>query len=253
MTEGEATHTQVYTMPRFASSSQKNKSRSIALLLDFMKRMPDRQSQVQWLQSFTMVGNSQDIQRRVQDHRMISHMGKTAKLWALMAFCLTYIAVDPQDVIVPVCKAWKLEHMNLGEVLVTIIAGSLVSRGGLNVHPAGTRSEKKRLPQREFDECRRLILSKPWYLENLRASVFAFGHLPKAEHVLPMRPDMGHLDQAARALEQTLRALFPVANACSKAVDQATLRLDDVQRRLDALDKLMEPGDDELHATLCFS
>ncbi|KAH9890728.1 hypothetical protein F4778DRAFT_796227 [Xylariomycetidae sp. FL2044] len=164
----------ISTPLRFASSGE-NPAQHIRELISTLKLRgrPHGDPEDDCLQSFCMVGCSKEVVKRTQDHRLIGSMGNSAKLWALMVSCLRYNGLDPSETIIPICKAWKVRQINLAEILFTVIAGSLVSVGGMNVHPPGTRSETTAIPSdKSLNECKALVFKhNEWYLENVKDTV----------------------------------------------------------------------------------
>ncbi|KAI1076703.1 hypothetical protein F5B20DRAFT_593947 [Whalleya microplaca] len=185
--------TQTHTMPRFASSSQANKSKHVRCFKATLKERnvtdeyPDEPS----LQSMYMVGNSDDVERP----------NKTTHIWGLLASCLKYMGLEAEETIIPVCKAWKVEHISFAEILVTVLAGSLVSVGGLNVAQPGTKSEKNPLSERILNKCRSHVWrTKPWLEENL-------------QHTYDAKPDARRLAAAQCQLDKVpLEKLQEMAN-----------------------------------------
>ncbi|KAI0010045.1 hypothetical protein F4779DRAFT_579106 [Xylariaceae sp. FL0662B] len=187
----ELDNTQTYQMPRFASISQAGNSRHVRELTSTLKRRnvsdecPDEPS----LQSMYMVGASDDVDRSKQSHRLITSLGGTTHLWGLLASCLKYMDLNPEETIIPVCKAWKVEHINFSEILVTVLAGSLVSVGGLNVAQPGGKSEKNPPSERILERCRTHVWGvKPWLEENL-------------QHTYNAHPDVQRLAAAQKELD----------------------------------------------------
>ncbi|KAI4868250.1 hypothetical protein F4820DRAFT_456552 [Hypoxylon rubiginosum] len=171
-TTTEDSQSQNFSMPRFASSSRKNKSRHVWQLIALLKKRddPNAPQKEPCKQCFCMVGNSDD---------------------GLLVSCLKYAGFEVQDTIVPICKAWRIDHINLSEILLTVLAGSLVSVGGLNVKQPGTKSEKNPPSDRAFEGCRLHVWrGNPWFEENLVHSY------PQMKEYIDAESELGQSSQA---------------------------------------------------------
>ena len=250
----EASVIEEFSLPRFASSDRKNQSRNIKLLLETMRGLTITEPDISWLQSFTIVGNAEDVMRRVQDHRFLSSLSKTPKLWGLVGSCLKYMDLESQAVIVPICKAWKTEHINLGEILITVIAGSLVSRGGLNVYRPGTRSEKTAPSQRELDECRRLVLSKPWYMDNIRASTYTTRHMKGVQEYSADDHDIKKLEEELVADKEWFNQVHSWKDKIEQALDDHSDICDSAEKGIARIQEEMADvdGQEDLLSALRF-
>ncbi|KAI1480341.1 hypothetical protein F4774DRAFT_425116 [Daldinia eschscholtzii] len=209
--------------PRFASSSKTNKSRSVRHLIQMLRKrnIANVDENEPAKQSVCMVGNSDDIEKRTQNHRLISALSNTAHCWGLLVSCLKYAGLEPEETIIPVCKAWKVEHINMAEILVTVLAGSLISVGGLNVKQAGTKSEKNPPHARVFESGRiHVWRSKPWFHENLAHSNPSLSKLLEAEQEL----DEIDMDALEAKVEE-------VANLNDK-LEKQLAELDAIEERL---------------------
>lgn len=155
--------------PRFArGTTGLDLTRNIdALIAMFEKRCVEAGDDEQ-IQSPIAVGNSNDTEKRKQAYRpSLGSLGNTAKVYGLTLSCLSYNGLSPQEVFVPIVKAWQVSQINLGEVLVTLLAGSLVSVGGFNVHAPGLKKETDPPGDDVFEDTRRLVDRAPWFLSNL--------------------------------------------------------------------------------------
>lgn len=81
-TTTEDSQSQNFSMPRFASSSRKNKSRHVWQLIALLKKRddPNAPQKEPCKQCFCMVGNSDDVEKRKQHHRLIGSLTNTAHL-----------------------------------------------------------------------------------------------------------------------------------------------------------------------------
>ncbi|KAI1458659.1 hypothetical protein F4805DRAFT_121641 [Annulohypoxylon moriforme] len=164
------------TTLRFANAEGKQKARAARLLSSMLTK---QQSEVfgthrktPSMQSLSMVGNAGDILQRFQSHRLTSNLANSPKIWGLLIHCLAHIGLQPEVVLLPVCKAWETKHINHAEVLVTLLAGSLIEVSGLNIKLPGTRNDNASAAA--LADCRSEVLgAKPWYLQNLRRSLVA--------------------------------------------------------------------------------
>ncbi|KAI8963171.1 hypothetical protein F5Y11DRAFT_167601 [Daldinia sp. FL1419] len=183
-----------WAQPRFSGSGKANKSQSVNHMISMLRKRNiagvDRNEPCR--QSVCMVGNSDDIMCRTQNHRLISSLSNSAKTWGLLVSCLKYAGIEAEDTILPACKAWKVKHINMAEILLTVLSGSLISVGGLNVKSPGTKSEKSPPSYRVFEASRtHEWKAKPWYEENM------FHTIPHLRRLSDARQELEAVDHAS--------------------------------------------------------
>lgn len=162
---------ETYPMPRFASTSNTDKSkhvRELFHLLETSRNVAGWDRNANSLQSVCMVGNSDDVEKQKQSHSLIGSLTNTPHTWGLLVSCLRYIGLEPEETCIPICKSWKPEHTNQAEILITILSGSLISVGGLNVHQLGLKPGSNPPPDKVFEQCRKHVwLNRGWFKDNL--------------------------------------------------------------------------------------
>lgn len=177
----------IFLMPRFASSSNTEKSKHVNELISLLRsrNVGSWDPNINSLQTLYMVGNSDDVERRKQSHRLISSLMNTPHLWGLLVSCLKYVGLEPEETCVPVCKSWKPEHTNQAEILVTILGGSLISVGGLNVHQPGLKPDRNPPSDKIFGQCRKHVwVNRGWFRANLEHTIIHNpGHLEIQKYI----------------------------------------------------------------------
>ncbi|KAI1775551.1 hypothetical protein F4818DRAFT_416845 [Hypoxylon cercidicola] len=253
-TTTEDSESQDYPMPRFASSSRRNKSRHIRQLIEILKKRNDPYAPQNepCKQSFCMVGNSDDVEKRKQNHRLIGNLTNSAHLWGLLVSCLKYMDLEAQDTIVPICKAWQLDHINLSEILLTVLTGSLVSVGGLNVKRPGTKSEKHPPSHRAFEGCRLHVWRfNPWFEENLVHSYPQISNLVDAEAELE-RSSQADLERLLDDVHDARQERDLAWEQFENLVQSVQPQIEDALREAEKSLQCAEIEDDELMGFLAF-
>ncbi|KAI0391858.1 hypothetical protein F5Y17DRAFT_387475 [Xylariaceae sp. FL0594] len=159
-------------MPRFGSPGTLPAARHIRQMITHLCRRsePSWDGHQTCLQSPMMVGSSDDAEREKQNHRVVTEFTHTSKTWGLLISTLKYIRVEVEETFVPVLKAWEPEHINMGEILLTVVTGSLVSVDGFNVHQSGTKPVTLQPDDRSLQVNMEDVFNLPWYGENITAS-----------------------------------------------------------------------------------
>ncbi|KAI1469600.1 uncharacterized protein F4812DRAFT_469725 [Daldinia caldariorum] len=209
-----------WEQPRFASSGRGNKSGSIRHLIRMLEKrnIAGLDENEPSKQSVCMVGNSDDVERRTQSHRLITNLRGTPHCWGLLVSCLRYAGLEPEETIIP--------------ILVTVLAGSLISVGGLNVKQAGTKSEKNPPSAKIFERCRIHVWgAKPWYYENLSHTNPSLKRLIDCERELSKR-DPAILKQEiaeAKQLEAELNEKLEKIDAIERRQAEDERKIDEAE------------------------
>ncbi|KAI0378638.1 hypothetical protein F5Y04DRAFT_283565 [Hypomontagnella monticulosa] len=133
----------------------------------------------------------------------------------------------------------------MAEILLTILAGSLVCEQGLNVKQPGTKSEKAPPSDRAFGICRRDVFkTHPWLYENLLQSY----------------PDLGEHLESLNKMEDVsfegLRAMVDKLDAVGKrmqtAIEGIEKAKEDLRRKREAIENTNQPTSDEVLDILAF-
>ncbi|KAI2462954.1 hypothetical protein F4781DRAFT_418187 [Annulohypoxylon bovei var. microspora] len=182
-----------WKIPRFAcglTGKRSRDARQLASMLE-MRQIPGVDLDVPCKQSVCMVGNAGDVEKRTQAHRLITALKECVKCWGLLVSCLKYANLEVEETIIPVCKTWESKQINMAEILVTVLAGSLLSVSGLNVKQPGTRPEKKEPIPRMLQHCYSQVWrANPWFRENLAHSFPVTMALIEAEEKLGDPPPL---------------------------------------------------------------
>ncbi|KAI1395210.1 hypothetical protein F4819DRAFT_505858 [Hypoxylon fuscum] len=241
-------------MPRFASSSASNKSRFVSKLITMlqMRHGPLDSVDVICKQSLSMVGNEDDMEKRWQNHHMIgtASLTNSNKLWALTASCLKYMHLEPNEIILPILKAWNVKQINLAEILLTVLAGSFVTVGGLNIEEPGTKSERKPPHEEDFDGCRLHVWkAKPWFHENLAHSYPITVRSVEAARELEDLPTAEQLLQMCENINKSRQDFLGADWIASQTRSGITAEIAKVeQAEQEAIAALGDPEDDLMSA-----
>ncbi|KAI1458661.1 hypothetical protein F4805DRAFT_121688 [Annulohypoxylon moriforme] len=234
-------------MPKYASRGIRGRSIHVRRLAEMLERrhLHDLDPTEPCKQSVNMVGNAGDIERRTQAHRLItSNLRNSAATWGVLIYCLKYAGLEPEETIIPVCKTWELKQINMAEILVTVLAGSLISVDGLNVKEPGTRPEKHAPADNMFEHCRRQVWrANPWFLENLGQSFPDIEGLLEFEEEFGEEPPFDELEEDIQKLEDAAK------ETAEQRLRDAQAAIESAERSL-FLDPHNEENDDELRRIL---
>ena len=170
-----------YERPRFGGQppampgTPRDMSKNIRhLIAMFEKRCVgggENEEIVQW-QAPMMVGNASNLRRRINDHFADTSMSATPKLWALTISCLRMMDVPVQVQVAPLFCAWEMDQVDLGEVLGTIIGGTLLPGDGFNVKQPGTRGGAADIRGDGLEDAvAEVFYWRGWFQENLEQSI----------------------------------------------------------------------------------
>lgn len=170
-----------YARPRFGGlpprlvETPRDMSKNIRhLIAMFEKRCAGREEDeevFQW-QAPMMVGNAANLRNRTSVHYHDSSMSSTSKVWALTISCLRMMGVLARVQVAPLFCAWTLDQMDLGEVLGTILGGTLLPGDGFNVKQPGTRGGGPEIREDGLEEAKTEVFYwRGWFQENLRHSI----------------------------------------------------------------------------------
>ncbi|KAI1086797.1 hypothetical protein F5B19DRAFT_111529 [Rostrohypoxylon terebratum] len=246
--------TQIWQAPRELrfSSSGANKSQMARLLADMLDRRQagvvgdDRK--VFPPQSVCMVGNAGDIERRLHDHKLKNSLRGSANAWGLMVHCLSFMGLEPREVLIPVLKAWEPEHINLAEVLLTVLAGSMVTDGGLNVKQPGTRGFTS-MGDAESNRSRSEVKAQhPWYRDNYGLSYPEIDRAlvalrePIGDTSDRFVDEMNKMDREIRSLRKTIEEAAEDAAEAHKTTERLEKEAETLERILKVLNPDPDPN-----------
>jgi hypothetical protein len=104
--------------------------------------------------------------KRIKDHSLESDLSSSTNPWCLMLSCLTILHINFEIVALPVLQIWQQDQRAIAEVLITMLAGSLVEDGGYNPIQAGTSIGTSKLSY--WKEQMKVFVQKPWLTNGLR-------------------------------------------------------------------------------------
>lgn len=99
------------------------------------------------------VGFSKELSGRMECHLSDNDLSSTNKPWQLIRSCLEVMGIEVKPVVIPVLKLWSEDQRALGEIMITLLCGSLIEDGGFNPTQAGSlRKESTRSHNKEEAE-----------------------------------------------------------------------------------------------------
>lgn len=165
-------------VPRFMSSTTTpgvKFSHNISALIDMLKRRCryTTDANTHHRQSPLLVGNSDNVARRVQNHMIEGGFSNSPKVWGLLLSCMKVLKFECRTGYATLFRTWKDEaQVNQAEVLGTLLAGSMISQDGLNVKEPGTRFDRGSWTPNAFGDSRdKVFIDTPWFEENLQQSL----------------------------------------------------------------------------------
>lgn len=173
-----------FRMPRFAGSRQQDPAGHIRQLVAMFERrvLADGPDHVAQLSSPLYVGCAGNLAARTPHHDQRASGG--VKLLHLTQSCMAYCGFSPRTVAAPALWVWEEEHVPLAEMLVTVLAGSLVAQGGFNaVAPGSNRPDLTGAGAEEMLQTTQDYVygERPFFQENLRQTVAQHGTDPAPE------------------------------------------------------------------------
>ena len=154
-------------------------------------------------QSPVFVGCSSSAMKQMHESHTLASWNNfqgTSPLLALTASAIKFVLkLDPETVIVPVLAIWDEEYLKYGEMLVTALASSLVTQGGLNIIQGGGQ------PGIRDDAVKRYVFgNNTAFDDNLKATEQELEHLSKAMSVIEDFDPLS-IDDVARDADQVIR------------------------------------------------
>ena len=160
------------------------------------------------LQAPIYVGCSTNIHKRVNAHDpMANNLTGSAALPTLLHSCLKVLDIQTRHVCVPILKIWDKDTLDIAEVLVTYLAGSMVKDGGLNVQFPGQRAideeEGKKLKQKLEEGEKQCFVDNQWAMDNLERTEAGLQRRKKVRDLFAQ--DNDKLEEEITAAEDELR------------------------------------------------
>ncbi|KAK8100096.1 hypothetical protein PG999_010470 [Apiospora kogelbergensis] len=201
------------------------------------------------IQSPLVIGSSNDLQNRKQDYRpAVMCLRNADRVYWLIMSIIQYMGLTPLEVFVPFTKAWKVAHINQGEILGTLIGSSLVCAAGLNIHQPGAKKNNRPPDDVMFERTYLDAIRRDWYLDNMKHSVARSPHV-QLQEVLDEIFAVSDQDirDTMEAVEQKRNAESAAVLECEKAIVQGEQGLEEAGAGLEELYELL---DDPLLALL---
>jgi len=139
----------------------------------------------------------------------------------------------------PILKVWDSRQLNIGEVLVTLPAGSMLHDGGLNVkHLGGAREERDKV---KFEEAKKQIFEMTeWTKTNLEGSSsqlqlrreYIQSYSAYAEGATISNKISGLKERVSTSRTTALQTTSEIANA-TKRIDQLTRSTSEYTKELE--------------------
>ncbi|RYO96248.1 hypothetical protein DL765_011629 [Monosporascus sp. GIB2] len=155
--------------------SGRNGTANAAALIKMLTRRRDGHfdGNVHQAQSPVYVGCAHQIKKRMLAHDPdLSSLAGSSSMLKLMLASIRYMGLKPMVHSVPMVMVWKGEQIPLSEILVTVLAQSLVTQHGLNLIQPGTNSS---MDERTTDHHQSVIenswVRRSWFKENLEKSI----------------------------------------------------------------------------------
>ncbi|RYP26369.1 hypothetical protein DL768_011737 [Monosporascus sp. mg162] len=155
--------------------SGRNGTANAAALVKMLTRRRDGHfdGNVHQVQSPVYIGCAHQVKKRMLAHDPdLSSLAGSSSMLKLMLACIRYMGLKPMVRSVPMVMVWKEEQIPLSEILVTVLAQSLVTHHGLNIIQPGTNSS---MDERTTDHHQSVIehtwVRRSWFKDNLEKSL----------------------------------------------------------------------------------
>ncbi|KAI1770588.1 hypothetical protein F4818DRAFT_446003 [Hypoxylon cercidicola] len=124
---------------------------------------------VRQISSPLYTGCSKSMKTRVTVYDPSNGLKNVNDLWALVCSVLSSMGKYPKAVVVPVIRTWNRGDLPLAEILVTMLASSMVCHDGFNGHGPGTATDGGTVD--ELKEAEKYVLvHEPHLLTNIETT-----------------------------------------------------------------------------------
>ncbi|RYP67452.1 hypothetical protein DL771_007230 [Monosporascus sp. 5C6A] len=199
-------------------------------------------------QSPVYVGCAHQVKKRMLAHDPdLGNLAGSSSMLKLSLACIRSMGLKPMVTTIPLVMVWKEDQIALSEILVTVLAQSLISLNGFNIVQPGTNAN---MDERSTDHYRSVMehvwVQRPWFRENLEKSIADLSGSEVYEDALEsigtdrLSADAlrGALDEIA-GLEEEVRS----ANAeLQEALETAKQRREELERYNSLLDDVLNAG-----------
>ncbi|KAI2779028.1 hypothetical protein F4815DRAFT_475894 [Daldinia loculata] len=160
-----------YTQPRCSKGKIGNLDELIAMLGRRMDASFD--GEVHQLSCPVYVGCGRRVPSRLLQHNPdYSNMSRSSNTLKLLVSCIRYIGLKPIVHTIPMVMVWEESQIPLAEMLVTVLAQSLVTINGLNVAQPGTSSTLSDDNKTIYFETKKHVwIDRPWFMTNIEESL----------------------------------------------------------------------------------
>ncbi|KAF3063587.1 hypothetical protein GL218_01145 [Daldinia childiae] len=230
--------TDEFTQPRCAGGNISNLDELIAML---GRRVDARfDGEVHQISCPAYVGYDHRVPSKMQQHNPdYSSMAQSSNTLKLLISCIRYMGLNPIVHTVPMVMVWEESDVPLAEILVTVLAQSLVTINGLNVAQPGT-SPSSGDDNRDvyFENKRHVWLERPWLMANVeetlavRSNRDLYVNTVKKiredfmsaeelrENVREIKEGRKRLDKAYAEIRELIRMRLPQQQAARRRVDE---------------------------------
>ncbi|OTB02813.1 hypothetical protein M426DRAFT_322405 [Hypoxylon sp. CI-4A] len=243
-----------FRKPKFARSSTRDITRHIRELISMLQRRIDLgfDDTVPQKISPVYVGCSHKMIKRLPGHDPdLSSMETSSNALSLLLACIKHIGLIPMAIGLPVVPAWEEPQIPLAEMLVTVLAQSLVSLNGLNViKPRTSTPMDDEIHAPLFDSTFEHVLDhRPWFAQNMQDSLDFLENRDIPKNLLQRIAEEFPPDDLRSAIEkyEELKGNDDELNAkLVKVIEKAEARLEKQKARLAELQTLLEFWDHAL-------
>ncbi|KAI0109723.1 hypothetical protein F4814DRAFT_376932 [Daldinia grandis] len=160
-----------YTQPRCLEENIGNMDELIAM---FGRRVDAQfDEEVHQISCPVHVGCGRRVPSRLLQHNPDhSSMSQSSNTLKLLVSCILHIGLQPVVHTVPMVMVWEEFQVPLAEMLVTVLAQSLVTIHGLNVAQPGTSSASSDDNKNVYFGMKKHVwLERPWFMANVEKSL----------------------------------------------------------------------------------
>ncbi|KAI1774831.1 hypothetical protein F4818DRAFT_416865 [Hypoxylon cercidicola] len=174
-------------------------------------------------------------------------MSQSSTVLKLLVACIRYMGLKPTVHTVPIMRVWEQAQIGLSEVLVTVLAQSLITIGGLNVIKPGTVTSSGDSNVDIYKKSKVDVwIMKPWFGENIDQSLDEMeGNHIYREALEKIQSDFmseTELEQLAEEIEKAETRLESISKEFNEAEEAARARLREAEEQRDRLDRIVEMG-----------
>ncbi|RYP56175.1 hypothetical protein DL769_009959 [Monosporascus sp. CRB-8-3] len=124
-------------------------------------------------QSPVYVGCAHQVKKRMLAHDPdLGSLAGSSSMLKLSLACIRSMSLRPLVTSIPLVMVWEEDQIPLAEILVTVLAQSLISLHGFNIVQPGTNAGiDERITDHYRSAMEHVWLERPWFRENLEKSI----------------------------------------------------------------------------------